>query len=176
MLMQVNRADPEGKIKQRFLALLGVENEVFGRGESIWPLPNLEETTVAEFFGWQSSYSFTAQAHLLQFKHEDVDQEDSSDIFKHPRWSHAWVYLVDHGHLEGGGYAVLYTYNRRADYGKKPGECGDALGSKDANAPCIQVYTWRQCVHEFTQQNVGRCLNKYTCKKCGANHTIDSSD
>ena len=32
------------------------------------------------------------------------------------------------------------------------------------------------CKHEYTSANVGRCLNRYTCKHCGDVHTIDSGD
>ena len=32
------------------------------------------------------------------------------------------------------------------------------------------------CAHEYTSQNVGRCLTKYTCKHCNSSHTIDSGD
>jgi hypothetical protein len=32
------------------------------------------------------------------------------------------------------------------------------------------------CQHDSTSEEVGRCLTKYTCKKCGFVQTIDSSD
>jgi len=32
------------------------------------------------------------------------------------------------------------------------------------------------CEHAFECKNLGRCLNKYTCKKCGFTEEIDSSD
>jgi hypothetical protein len=39
-------------------------------------------------------------------------------------------------------------------------------GSKDAN-----------CLHEYqTDRNVGRCLNVWKCRKCGAEREVDSSD
>lgn len=32
------------------------------------------------------------------------------------------------------------------------------------------------CVHEYNGENAGRCLTRYTCKHCGDQHDIDSSD
>lgn len=32
------------------------------------------------------------------------------------------------------------------------------------------------CEHQFKSKEVGRCLTKYTCEKCGFVETIDSSD
>jgi hypothetical protein len=32
------------------------------------------------------------------------------------------------------------------------------------------------CEHDWIRQNVGNCLNTYTCSKCGYKETIDSSD
>jgi hypothetical protein len=32
------------------------------------------------------------------------------------------------------------------------------------------------CQHKFKQENVGNCLTKYTCEKCGFAKTVDSSD
>lgn len=32
------------------------------------------------------------------------------------------------------------------------------------------------CLNEFTEENVGRCLHEWTCKKCGKKQIVDSSD
>lgn len=32
------------------------------------------------------------------------------------------------------------------------------------------------CEHEFERTNLGRCFNRYDCKKCGYSEEIDSSD
>lgn len=32
------------------------------------------------------------------------------------------------------------------------------------------------CEHEYAQETLGRCYNKYTCKKCGYSYEVDSSD
>lgn len=32
------------------------------------------------------------------------------------------------------------------------------------------------CQHDFKSEEVGRCLTKYTCKKCSFAQTVDSSD
>jgi hypothetical protein len=31
------------------------------------------------------------------------------------------------------------------------------------------------CNHTYSSKNVGNCLNKLTCSKCGHSHTVDSS-
>jgi hypothetical protein len=32
------------------------------------------------------------------------------------------------------------------------------------------------CKHDYDVKNIGKCLNEYTCKKCGFKQEIDSSD
>ncbi|KAF3997506.1 hypothetical protein [Glaciimonas immobilis] len=46
---------------------------------------------------------------------------------------------------------------------------GDYLGGK------VSVFKFG-CQHDSTEENVGNCLTKYTCKKCGLVDTVDSSD
>lgn len=62
----------------------------------------------------------------------------------------------------------------------------DAYGKgKHFRCHCMQCNGWgwvedgskdATCVHEFTEENVGNCLHKWTCKKCGASMVVDSSD
>lgn len=33
-----------------------------------------------------------------------------------------------------------------------------------------------ECQHEFDEVSVGRCLHRWTCKKCGVSQVVDSSD
>jgi hypothetical protein len=43
----------------------------------------------------------------------------------------------------------------------------------------IRYYEIGLCDHEGMYQkgvNVGKCLNTYTCPKCGMKHTLDSSN
>ncbi len=57
---------------------------------------------------------------------------------------------------------------------------------KHFKAGCMQCTSWglvkagsddAACIHEWDSgKNVGRCLNNYTCKKCGHVRQIDSSD
>lgn len=50
--------------------------------------------------------------------------------------------------------------------------------------PDVNPYGWkgklyigkfRFCVHDMTRTNIGKCLNKYLCSKCGYEETLDSS-
>lgn len=40
----------------------------------------------------------------------------------------------------------------------------------------LKYHKFAKCEHEFTEQEVGRCLHEYKCKKCGYTETVDSSD
>jgi hypothetical protein len=163
MLIQINSGDRE-KIKSRFLSLMGTGSDLVN-GAAIWPLPNLKPIAEGEFWGWRSIYSFKAEAHLLQFRAADRDSSPRN-TFGHPKWSHAFVFLLDHGHYDGGGFAVLYTYNRR-DW--------NTGRSYDADHPCVEYFSWRVCEHEFDHKSTGNCQHHYTCKKCGSAHDVDSS-
>ncbi len=37
-------------------------------------------------------------------------------------------------------------------------------------------FSFHGCVHKYETQNLGRCWNRYTCKKCGHSYESDSSD
>lgn len=50
--------------------------------------------------------------------------------------------------------------------------CGDY---RDGNwVP--RLFMFDVCNHEYKVLKLGRCLNRYTCSKCGHIHTIDSGD
>lgn len=40
----------------------------------------------------------------------------------------------------------------------------------------VRFFLFAECEHEFKTTNVGRCLNRYDCTKCGYSETIDSGD
>lgn len=40
----------------------------------------------------------------------------------------------------------------------------------------VRWFSFAKCLHEYEERNIGRCLHRYTCKKCGFAHTVDSSD
>ncbi|HEX2726300.1 MAG TPA: hypothetical protein VHN20_10810 [Beijerinckiaceae bacterium] len=39
----------------------------------------------------------------------------------------------------------------------------------------VEYFRWGACQHEFENKTIGNCLHRYTCKKCGATHDVDSS-
>lgn len=46
----------------------------------------------------------------------------------------------------------------------------------DNGSSKVRFFSFALCGHDYETKNVGRCLNTYTCKKCGYAETIDSSD
>lgn len=57
--------------------------------------------------------------------------------------------------------------------------CDNCGGQYMFGRPTGQVnmdYSGQPCKHEYTGQNVGRCLTEYTCKHCGDRYQIDSGD
>lgn len=48
--------------KEVFFEALGIEDGENSLDNPSWPLPNLASSTEQEFWGWRSSYSFTAEA------------------------------------------------------------------------------------------------------------------
>jgi hypothetical protein len=71
------------------------------------------------------------------------------------RWANLMIYWVGHSQFIGGGFAVAYFHQ----YQKEE----------------VRYYEWRACEHEFTEKNIGNCLHRYTCKKCGEAYDVDSS-
>jgi len=55
-----------------------------------------------------------------------------------------------------------------------PQDCGFALIG-ESHGGKLSIFKFG-CQHESIEENVGRCLTKYTCKKCGFVETVDSSD
>jgi hypothetical protein len=58
-------------------------------------------------------------------------------------------------------------------------ECRNCGGQYQWGRPTGTVnmdYSGQPCVHDYTGENVGRCLTEYTCKHCGDRYKIDSGD
>lgn len=111
-----------------------------------WPLPNMAPLPESRFWGYRASMTFKAEVWVGQ-KKIDIDGQ--------PEWANILVYWLDQGSYQGGGFAVAVTHK----YG----------------AEKVRYFGWRACEHDFAQKNIGNCLNRYTCTKCGASHDVDSS-
>lgn len=71
-------------------------------------------------------------------------------------WATVRIFYAGHSRLIDGGYAVAVFRGYQEER--------------------VEYYEWRACDHVFASKNVGRCLNRYTCEKCGKSYEIDSSD
>lgn len=40
----------------------------------------------------------------------------------------------------------------------------------------VRYFRFSECIHDYSEKGVGRCLHQYTCSKCGKQYTVDSSD
>lgn len=71
-------------------------------------------------------------------------------------WANLMLYWVGHSQFIDGGFAVAVFRQYREER--------------------VEYYEWGACDHDFEGKNAGRCLTKYTCKKCHKTFEIDSSD
>lgn len=158
--------DPEGLIAARFAELLGTKP----RGVPVWPLPNMVEVNETAFWWHRSSYSFRGEASTGQIKIADRDPHPRNRS-RHPHWAKLSLYLVDHGLLQGGGFAVLYTYNWMDTTNGR---------SLDSSFPAVRYFEWRACDHKYEETGPvhrrDRGWHEYTCKKCSATYSVDSGD
>jgi hypothetical protein len=65
------------------------------------------------------------------------------------------LFYVGHSRFIDGGFAVAIFRNYQKER--------------------VEYFEWRSCEHEFSRKNIGNCLNKYTCSKCGKSYDVDSS-
>lgn len=162
MLVKTQAGDPEGLVRKRFIELLGQPSVP-------WPLPNMEEVSETDFWWHRSSYSFRGELSTSQIKTAERSPSPRNTS-GHPEWSNLMLYLVDHGSLAGGGFCVQFIYNNMNYNG----------GSWDPAFPAVRYYKWRACAHEYEETGPehrrGRGWHEYTCKKCGAQHSVDSGD
>lgn len=74
------------------------------------------------------------------------------------------------------GKDLTYSWNK----GKTHRQCDNCGGQTMFGQATGQVPLRKDngepCVHEYTYTNLGRCYHGYTCKHCGYNFKIDSSD
>jgi hypothetical protein len=132
----------------------------------------MREIREVDYWWYRASYSHRAEMWVGQIKIAERDPRPDN-TFGHPHRGNVFVYLDDHGTLEGGGHAILFTYNRM-NYRK------DEPGNKDPKFPAVRYFTWQKCLHEFEEvgpvERRTRGWHVYRCKKCGAGHTVDSGD
>jgi hypothetical protein len=111
-----------------------------------WPLPNMKPTDENTFWSWRSSQGFKGEIWGGNQKHE-IDGKTHHGVLL--------IYFLDSGSFANGGFAVFVdrTYREERTF----------------------YFEWKACDHTFERKNIGNCLNKYTCTKCGVSHEIDSS-
>lgn len=127
-----------------------------------WPLPNQTPSTESDFWRWQTTYgSYLVPMHL--------GYRELQDHNGRKRWAAIIIYSVDIHQLIGGGFAVaIYNTERR------PKAVSDPVDYEYVHD--VEYFQWIDCLHSFTQRNIGRCLNQYTCVHCNRTYEIDSSD
>lgn len=126
-----------------------------GNNEKTWntvpfPLPNMKKVTEREFWANESTWTTHVRANGGQIQLNNPNPPYGTE------WGHLMLYFVNHGRFTGGGYAVMFYYWRK----ENP----------------VEYYEWCSCDHSFKETNISNCYNKYTCTKCGASYTVDSSD
>jgi len=111
--------------------------------------PNLKEISPGDWAWGQSSYTPTAELYIGRVELPDGTKGDMRVTAYHGGY-----------HNHGGGFATLFMY--------------DYTGSMNGHR--VKFYEWASCQHSYESKNIGRCLNRYTCKTCGHFYDVDSSD
>ena len=141
IVYEIKSAGPA--LKERLLSLIDGASNARKTGVP-WPLPNTFEVTDTDFWGHVTTWTPAAHIWGGQAKIDGA-------------WANIIVYLVDHGTLAGGGFAVLRS---RAQAGREG----------------MRYFRWTLCAHEFDERTTGNCERTYTCKRCRASYVVDSSD
>jgi len=119
----------------------------FVKGEDL--PPNLKEIEAGDWAWGQSSYTPTAELYIGRVVLPDGTKGDMR----------VTVYCGGY-YNHGGGFATLFMY--------------DYTGSQHGHR--VRFFEWASCQHRYSSKNIGRCLNRYTCEKCGHSYDVDSSD
>ena len=120
-------------------------------------IPNKELTTEHDFWHWVSTGHVNKM--MIYGGAKQIGEPEWVGTIQRCNWAIQQIWWLDEGELLNGGIVVLHFYS----------------GPK-ADQKVTEYYKWRACKHEFRSQNIGNCLNTYTCIHCGARQTVDSSD
>ena len=123
------------------------ETTLFGHPND--PLPNMKEMTEKEF-AQSMFFTYTPDYHFYR----QINRVEKLPLGLAP------------GPKGGGLHVHCYVFFDKT---------GIAFAS-DYWAGKVRYFHFAVCEHEFTEKNIGRCLHKYTCVKCGFNKEVDSSD
>jgi hypothetical protein len=140
--------------ESRLLESLGVESSL---GTVPWPLPNMRRTDESEFWGHHSSMGNNWMSAYIGSK----QVENAKGALK---WATLHVFFDDTMSNRSAGYCVATLH---AEY------VGQYPDGKYVNE--VAYFWWGKCVHEFKEKNIGRCLHRYDCQKCGDSYEVDSS-
>ena len=131
------------------------------------PLPSVEWISHTQFvkggfFRYSGWYMFTR---AFGGRDRLANKEDLPPNWKHADERHyARCFIIE----DMVGYIMLPdSKHKKTDFYEQPyvGFIGK-----------LHIGQFRFCVHDMKTQNLGKCLNRYTCTKCGFIHTEDSGD
>lgn len=107
-----------------------------------------EEFSQSKFFQYTQEYREFRQVHVCQLNNEQ------KQIFKELFPKKEYVDMSINWYADNTGIILINDYWE----GK------------------VRYFQCSLCEHEYEKINIGRCLNKYTCKKCLMIKEVDSSD
>ena len=103
-------------------------------------------------------YRYGCDMHPIGWAEISQDNFAKSDFFRYEPLATAWSRTAI-------GDARMFFMPRDAGFAL----IGDYHSGK------LSIFKFG-CQHDSLEETVGRCLTKYTCKKCGYVETVDSSD
>lgn len=116
------------------------------------PLPNMKEISEKE---WAQSFFFQYAAECRGYRQISNIEE---------------LIAVGIRPAESGGRPCMMPIHWYAFFDKT----GIAFFS-DWWAGKVRIFKFAVCEHAYTEKNIGHCLTRYTCSKCGHSKDIDSS-